>query len=94
MLKGFTVLATAAAVLVVLPVHAETAIHKKHAVKYSKTHIVRVAGQAAPAHYGLDKFPAGPLYYNGDVYMGDDPDPFIRSQLWRDVSGRFGGGDN
>ena len=91
MLKGFTVLATAAAVLVVLPVHAETAKHKKHTVKYIKTHIVRVAGQAAPAHYGLGKFPAGPLYYNDGTYLGDDPDPFIRSQIWRDIGSRFGG---
>jgi len=25
------------------------------------------------------------------VYLGDDPDPNIRFQLWRDISGRFGG---
>jgi hypothetical protein len=36
-------------------------------------------------------FPAGPLYYNDGTYLGDDPDPFIRSQIWRDVGSRFGG---
>ena len=41
-------------------------------------------------YWGTNLFPAGPLYYSG-VYLGDDPDPNIRFQLWRDVSGRFGG---
>jgi hypothetical protein len=41
-------------------------------------------------YWGTNVFPAGPLYYSG-VYLGDDPDPNIRFQLWRDVSGRFGG---
>ena len=34
---------------------------------------------------------AGPLY-NGQDYLGDDPDPNIRSYLLRDLSGRYGGG--
>ena len=33
----------------------------------------------------------GPLY-NGRDYLGDDPDPNIRSYLLRDLSGRYGGG--
>jgi hypothetical protein len=41
-------------------------------------------------YWGTNLFPAGPLYYSG-VYLGDDPDPNIRFQIWRDVSGRFGG---
>jgi hypothetical protein len=89
MLKGLTVLATAAAVLFVLPADAATK-HKKHAAKHD-TQMVRVAREAAPAHRGTNLFPAGPLYYNGDLYLGDDPDPFIRSQIWRDVGSRFGG---
>jgi hypothetical protein len=91
MLKGFTVLAAVAAV-VALPAHAEAAKHKKHAATYKQA--AYAAQATAPGHRGLDKFPAGPLYYNGDVYMGDDPDPFIRSQLWRDLSGRLGGDSN
>ena len=35
-------------------------------------------------------FPAGPIY-NGPDYIGDDPDPFIRLMLKRDLSGRYGG---
>ncbi len=92
MLKRLAVFATAAAVLFVLPADAATK-HKKHAAKH-KAHVARVAREAAPAHRGANLFPTGPLYYNGGVYMGTDPDPFIRLQLWRDVSGRFGGGEN
>lgn len=43
-------------------------------------------------YWGTNVFPAGPLYYSG-VYLGDDPDPNIRFQLWRDISGRMGGDD-
>jgi hypothetical protein len=39
------------------------------------------------------------VYWNGccgpaSIKMGTDPDPFIRSQILRDASGFFGGGDN
>jgi hypothetical protein len=45
----------------------------------------------APTQYrGLDKFPAGPIYA-GPTYLGDDPDPFIRSQIARDVNAVYGG---
>ena len=46
--------------------------------------------RADPSHRGTNLVPAGPLYFGG-VYLGDDPDPNIRFQLMRDVSGRFGG---
>jgi hypothetical protein len=36
--------------------------------------------------------PAGPLY-NGQDYLGNDPDPNIRSQILRDLGGRYGGND-
>ena len=39
---------------------------------------------------GTNLFPAGPVY-NGPDYIGDDPDPFIRLMLKRDLSGRYGG---
>jgi hypothetical protein len=41
-------------------------------------------------HRGTNLVPAGPLYFSG-VYLGDDPDPNIRFQLLRDISGRLGG---
>jgi hypothetical protein len=34
---------------------------------------------------------AGPLY-NGQDYLGDDPDPNIRSYMLRDLGSRYGGG--
>lgn len=34
---------------------------------------------------------AGPLY-NGQDYLGTDPDPNIRSYLLRDLNSRYGGG--
>jgi hypothetical protein len=57
--------------------------HKK-VVTTSKTERVD------PYHRGTNLMPAGPLYFSG-VYLGDDPDPNIRFQLMRDISGRFGG---
>ena len=89
MLKGFTVLAAVAAVAVALPAQAETAKHKKHSAKHKQA--AYVARASAPGHRGTNLFPAGPLYYNDGTYLGDDPDPFIRSQIWRDIGSRFGG---
>jgi hypothetical protein len=89
MTKALSLLLATAVALAAVPATAKTSKHAKH----KNTHAVHVADQQAPRYWGTDKFPAGPLYYNGGMYMGDDPDPFIRSQLWRDVSGRFGGAD-
>jgi hypothetical protein len=58
--------------------------------KHKKAAAVSTTTRADPQHRGTNLFPAGPLYFSG-VYLGDDPDPNIRFQLWRDISGRFGG---
>ena len=61
----------------------------------ARKHKKRVAAPAAAAktHYrGHNLFPAGPVY-NGRDYLGDDPDPFIRSQIYRDLGARYGGPD-
>jgi hypothetical protein len=58
--------------------------------KNKKTPAEPTTVRSTPQHWGTDKFPAGPLYFSG-VYLGDDPDPNIRFQIWRDISGRFGG---
>ncbi len=85
LITAFTVIAT---VIVATPANAA----KRH------THTRHQAPVAAHPratqgtyHWGLDKFPAGPLYYNGGEYLGDDPDPNIRFQLWRDLGAHFGG---
>jgi hypothetical protein len=63
---------------------AEAAKSRKH--KKAATASTTVEGK----YWGTNLFPAGPLYFSG-VYLGDDSDPNIRFQIWRDVSGRFGG---
>jgi hypothetical protein len=75
------VLACAVGVVLAAPASAQQTKPKK-----------QVQTRSAPAaqHRGTDKFPAGPLYY-ADVWLGDDPDPFIRLQIQRDLTARFGG---
>ena len=58
--------------------------------KHKKVATASKAVQADPYHRGTNLVPACPLYFGG-VYLGDDPDPNIRFQLLRDISGRFGG---
>jgi hypothetical protein len=70
---------------------ANDAKPRKHPHKTAVvTHRAKVV---TPRCRGQSQFPCGPLYYNGD-YFGDDPDPFIRSQIMRDVSGHYGGGED
>ncbi len=88
MTKALSLLLAAAVALATVPAAAKAAKHVKH-----KTRVMHVVRQTAPAYRGTDKFPAGPLYYNGGTYLGDDPDPFIRSQIWRDLGATFGGPD-
>ena len=58
--------------------------------KYKKVATTAKTVKADASHRGTNLVPAGPLYFSG-VYLGDDPDPNIRFQLMRDISGRFGG---
>src|SRR5262245_9181334 len=58
--------------------------------KHKKVATTSKAMQTDPFDRGTNLVPAGPLYFGG-VYLGDDPDPNIRFQLLRDISGRFGG---
>jgi hypothetical protein len=61
----------------------------------SRKHRRHVAAPTAvtvnPYYRGANLFPAGPIFY-GNEYLGDDPDPFIRLQIWRDLGAHFGGG--
>ena len=56
--------------------------HRKHAVA--------PIARANPGYRGLNLFPAGPIYLARD-YLGDDPDPFIRSQILRNLGTHYGG---
>jgi hypothetical protein len=78
------------AAFAVIPAASANATKKHSHPKHKATvaaHPTAVQGK----YWGLDKFPAGPLYYNGGEYLGDDPDPNIRFQLWRDLGVHFGG---
>ena len=44
---------------------------------------------AKPRQRGVNLFPPGPVYHSNE-YLGDDPDPFIRSQLMRDLGAHYG----
>jgi hypothetical protein len=58
--------------------------HKKHVAART------VTVNAKSGYRGLNLFPGGPIY-NGNDYLGDDPDPFIRSQIQRDLGAHYGG---
>ena len=75
------------ATLFVLAAPAD-AVNKKS--KHKKVASAATTVRNDTQHRGTNLFPAGPLYFSG-VYLGDDPDPSIRFQIWRDISGRFGG---
>ena len=64
------------------------------ASKHKKRHAQSGAATAqsakrAPAWSG-GAAGTGPLY-NGQDYLGDDPDPFIRFSINRDLGARYGG---
>jgi hypothetical protein len=65
------------------------AAQKKHRYHSSAAANAMVPGGTAGTFQG--GVLRGPLY-NGQDYLGDDPDPNIRAYLLRDLSGRYGGG--
>src|SRR4051794_16567216 len=67
---------------------AEAAKKKRHHHSGYAASAMSPGGTAATYQGGVM---AGPLY-NGQDYLGDDPDPNIRSYLLRDLTGRYGGG--
>ena len=80
----FVASAVGLALCLASPAEAKSGKHKKHAT----AHRHAAAGPAGSAFQG--GVLAGPLY-NGQDYLGDDPDPNIRAYLLRDLSGRYGG---
>jgi hypothetical protein len=60
--------------------------------RQKKQAVAREPVRPSLQYRGTDKFRAGPLYHGTD-YLGDDPDPFIRLQIQRDLSHRYGGDD-
>ena len=77
-----------AGVMLALPASAEPAKSEKP----KKPEATEVAKPARTSSRSADKFRGGPLY-NGRDYLGDDPDPFIRMMIQRDLTARYGGND-
>jgi hypothetical protein len=78
----------------VLASPAEAAKSGKYKRSATATHVVKhrqtaqaVSGPGVGYQGGVLR---GPLY-NGQDYLGDDPDPAIRSYLLKDLGGRYGG---
>ena len=57
--------------------------HKKHGTAHD-------AVRVQTGYWGTNLVPAGPIY-NGNDYLGDDPDPNIRFQIKRDLGVHYGG---
>jgi hypothetical protein len=81
-------LITAFAVIAAAPADAANRKHPKH-----KKVVAEHSTNVSPRCPGATKFACGPLYYNGGEYLGDDPDPNIRFQIWRDLGARLGSPD-
>ena len=60
------------------PADAKKATHRPH----KQAVATQRAQPATPRCRGANLFPCGPVYFSNE-YVGDDPDPFIRSQLLR-----------
>ena len=65
---------------------ADAAKSRKH--KKQAAHSARVIENSK--YRGTNLVPAGPVYHGPD-YLGDDPDPNIRFQLYRDLGAHYGG---
>jgi hypothetical protein len=84
---AITLIASAVGLAFVMAAPAEAA--KKHRRHSGVSANAMVPGGSTATYQG--GVLAGPLY-NGQDYLGDDPDPNIRAYLLRDLSGRYGGG--
>jgi hypothetical protein len=85
MLKANLIALVAGLAMIATAAPADAAKKEKHT-----KHKTVVAARASAGDRGGDRFPGRPLYYNGNEYLGDDPDPNIRFQLWRDLGAHFG----
>jgi hypothetical protein len=67
--------------------------HRRPMPRHASTTTVTSETAYGPQYRGTNLVRPGPLYFSG-VYLGDDPDPNIRFQILRDITGRFGGDSN
>ena len=59
-------------------------------IKKPKPAAPRPAAAATVPCRGANLFRCGPVY-NGNDYLGNDPDPFIRLMIQRDLGAKYGG---
>ena len=87
-LKLLVIVLTVAAIFSVMQGSSAGAGHKlRH--PHADTPPTVVAGTAQYCR-GANFFHCGPLY-NANDYLGDDPDPFIRLMIQRDLGIKYGG---
>ena len=79
-------LSLAAGVVFTVPASAQQAKDPKQKKQVASQNVQR----ANPSVRGPEA--RGGLYYQG-YYLGDDPDPFIRLQIMRDLGARFPGNE-
>jgi len=91
---SMTLVVSAIGLAFVLASPAEASKAGKHKKSAATAHVVkhRRTAEAVPApgdgyQGGVMR---GPLY-NGQDYLGDDPDPSVRAYLIKNLSGRYGG---
>ena len=83
-----TLMVCAIGLAFVLAGPADAAKARKKPKQVATTAIVH----AKPHYRGAHLFPPGPVMFGNEI-LGDDPDPFIRQQLLRDLGPRFGPND-
>ena len=76
------------AIVLAAAVPADAAKARKH----KKVVRVQTSAHVQGKYWGTNLFPAGPIYH-GNEYLGDDPDPFIRMMILRDLGAHYGDGD-
>ena len=86
----FVSAAFAAGIALSLPASAEPATPVKP--KKPEAAATTTNKSVQTTYRGAEKFRTGPLY-NGTDYLGDDPDPFIRMMIQRDLAARYGGNE-
>jgi hypothetical protein len=88
-LKLLVIVLTVAATFSVMQAPSADADNKvKH--RHAGTPRTVVAGSTVQYCRGANLFHCGPIYNSND-YLGDDPDPFIRAMIQRDLGIKYGG---
>src|SRR5438067_8581242 len=84
--------ATITSVMQASSADASNKLKHRHARMHAGTPRTVVAGTAGAVQHcrGANLFYCGPIYNSND-YLGDDPDPFIRAMIQRDLGIKYGG---